>query len=266
MANEITAIIPARYASTRLPGKPLLDIGGQPMIIHVVNRARNCRLLDRVIVATDDWRVLDAVRSAGGEAWMTSPDHRTGTDRLAEVASRLDSEIIVNIQGDEPLIEPETIEAAIRPLVDNPAIEMSTTSEPIDTVEDALSPSVVKVVVDAAGFALYFSRHPIPFPREAVIAHGGIEQALRADPSLLAGFSRHTGLYAYRRRFLLEYAALPPSPLELTEALEQLRALENGRRIRVVRVSHRSFGVDTPADLDRVRTMLAGAGPGNPVF
>lgn len=258
MSINVTAIIPARYASTRLPGKPLIEIAGLPMILHVVRRAKETALLNRVIVATDDERVYDLLKSAGEEVWMTSPDHRTGTDRLAEVASQLDSEIIVNIQGDEPLIEPSTIEAAVMPLISDSSIRMSTTSEPIESIEDVLNPSVVKVVVDEDGFALYFSRNPIPFPREAVLEHGNIELALRKSPGLVANYSKHTGLYAYRRDFLLEYAGMSPTPLEKSEALEQLRALENGCRIRVVRVEHRSIGVDTPEDLDRVRKILGG--------
>jgi 3-deoxy-manno-octulosonate cytidylyltransferase (CMP-KDO synthetase) len=256
MNSRVVAIIPARYASTRLPGKPLLEIAGRPMILHVVERALKATVINRVIVATDDERVLRAVTDAGAEAVLTSPEHRTGTDRLAEVAASLDAEIIVNVQGDEPLIEPATIEAAVAPLVADPAMVMSTTCEPIETIEDALSPNVVKVVVDRDGFALYFSRHPIPFPRAETLTHGSIEAALRAEPALLKLFAKHTGLYAYRRQFLLTFARLAPTPLERAETLEQLRALEHGYRIKVVKVEHRSIGVDTLEDLERVRTMI----------
>lgn len=254
--TRTVAVIPARYASSRLPGKPLLEIGGRPMILHVVARARAVEAIERVIVATDDERVLRAVLDAGEEAVMTSPDHSTGTDRLAEVAAGLDADLIVNVQGDEPLIEPSTIEAALAPALADPAIVMSTTSEPIESADDAINPSVVKVVVDASGFALYFSRHPIPYPRAAAIEHGSAEAALRARPELLKLMAKHTGLYVYRRDFLLTYAGLPSTPLEKLETLEQLRALEHGYRIRVVPVSHRSIGVDTPADLERVRKMI----------
>jgi 3-deoxy-manno-octulosonate cytidylyltransferase (CMP-KDO synthetase) len=253
----ITAIIPARYASTRLPGKPLIDIAGKPMILHVVQRAREVSLINRVIVATDDQRVLKAVVEAGEEAILTSPDHRTGTDRLAEVAADLEDEIIVNVQGDEPLIEAATIEAAIAPLLADPSIVLSTTCEPIESVEDILDPSVVKVVVDQEGFAIYFSRNPIPFPREAVLEHGSVEKALRAQPELSTLYSKHTGLYAYRREFLLTFTGLVSTKLERVEALEQLRALEHGFKIKVVPVAQRSIGVDTPEDLERVRRVIS---------
>lgn len=256
MNQRITAIIPARYASTRLPGKPLLEIAGRPMILHVVARAGEVSAISRVIVATDDERVLKAVLAAGAEAVMTSPDHVSGTDRLAEVAARLDAEIIVNVQGDEPLIAPATIEAAIAPLLADDSIVMATTCEPIASVEDLLNPNVVKVVTDPAGFALYFSRSPIPFPRAEALAHGSPEAALRARPELLARFAKHTGLYVYRRDFLLQYAGWESTPLERLESLEQLRVLEHGCKIKVVKVAHRSPGVDTPEDLERVRELM----------
>lgn len=257
MNAQAIAIIPARYASSRLPGKPLVDIAGQPMILHVVKRAQQAASINRVIVATDDERVWQAVTAVGAEAMMTSPEHRTGTDRLAEVAAQLDAALIVNVQGDEPLIEPATIDAAVAPLLADQSIVMSTTCEPIETVEDLLNPNVVKVVVDAAGFALYFSRQPIPFPRAAAQTHGSIAAALQVQPELLSRYAKHTGLYCYRREFLLKFAQLPPTPLEQLELLEQLRALEHGYRIRVVPVAHRSIGVDTPEDLERVRQMVS---------
>jgi 3-deoxy-manno-octulosonate cytidylyltransferase (CMP-KDO synthetase) len=258
LAPTVTAIIPARYASTRLPGKPLLELAGLPMILHVVRRARQATSIQRVIVATDDERVFNVVKAAGEEVWLTSPEHRTGTDRLAEVAAQLDAEIIVNVQGDEPLIEPATIEAAVAPLLADHSLVMSTTSEPIETAADVFNPNVVKVVTDAAGFALYFSRNPLPYARAEAQAHGSLEAALRAQPELLARYAKHTGLYAYRRDFLLTYAKLPPTPLEQAELLEQLRALEHGYRIRVVQVAHRSIGVDTPEDMELVSRLLQG--------
>jgi 3-deoxy-manno-octulosonate cytidylyltransferase (CMP-KDO synthetase) len=256
MNRTIVAIIPARYASTRLPGKPLLDLAGTPMILRVVKCARQVGSIERVIVATDDKRVLETVIAAGEEAVMTSPEHRTGTDRLAEVAGKLDAEIIVNIQGDEPLIDPATIESAIAPLLADSSIVMGTTSEPIENVEDALNPNVVKVIVDLHGFAIYFSRHPIPFPRTSVSEHKSMRAALSAQPELLKSFAKHTGLYVYRRDFLINFARLPSTPLEKIEALEQLRALEHGYRIKVVPVAHRSIGVDTPEDVERIRRMI----------
>lgn len=252
---NVVALIPARYASTRLPGKPLLDIGGMPMILRVVARARQAASIQRVIVATDDERVFAAVKAAGEEVWMTSPDHRTGTDRLAEVAAQLEADIIVNVQGDEPLIEPATIDAAVAPLLADASIVMGTTCEPIEAAADLLNPNVVKVVTDSAGFALYFSRNPVPYPRAEAQTHGSLDAALHAQPELLARYAKHTGLYAYRSDFLLQYAKLPPTPLEQTELLEQLRALEHGFRIRVVKVQHRSIGVDTPEDLALVRRL-----------
>jgi 3-deoxy-manno-octulosonate cytidylyltransferase (CMP-KDO synthetase) len=256
MNTKITAVIPARYASSRLPGKPLLEIGGIPMVLRVVGRARQVKSIDRVIVATDDQRVFDCVSSAGEEAIMTRNDHRTGTDRLAEVAKQLDSEIIVNVQGDEPLIESVTIESAISPLLADASILMSTTCEPVESASDVLDPNVVKVIVDREGYAISFSRNPIPFPRAAILEHGSIDKALKAEPELLRLYSKHTGLYVYRRQFLLKYAGLAAAPIEQAEALEQMRVLEYGYKIRVVRVTQHTIGVDTTEDLERVRRMV----------
>jgi len=252
--GEAVAIIPARYSSTRLPGKPLLPLARIPMIMHVVERASRARLVSRVIVATDDERIAEAVEAHGGESRMTSPNLTSGTDRVAEVAAQLDSEFIVNVQGDEPLIEPSTIDAAIEPLFKDEQIQISTTSEPIDSIEDLFNPGVVKVVTDARGFALYFSRSPIPYARLA--GELALEESLRADPSLLSNYRKHSGLYAYRAGFLRRFARMEPSPLERLEALEQLRAIENGFEIRVVRVEHRSIGVDTRQDYERVKRLI----------
>ncbi|MBA3712969.1 MAG: 3-deoxy-manno-octulosonate cytidylyltransferase [Pyrinomonadaceae bacterium] len=252
----VIVIIPARYNSIRLPGKPLLSIGGRPMILRVVERALAAQCVSRAIVATDDGRIFDVVRSAGYEAAMTSPDHATGSDRLAEVAAGLDDcELIVNVQGDEPLIPAETIDCAVKALIDDPDACVSTTSETINGARDVLSPDVVKVVADARGRALYFSRAPIPYPREAARRHGSLEAALVADASLLKQFRKHTGLYVYRRAFLLEYTQWPQTRLEQTEALEQLRMLEHGAAIRVVDAPSPSIGVDTAEDLARVRDL-----------
>ena len=254
MKGKAVAIIPARYASTRLPGKPLLPLAKIPMIMHVVKRASQARLISRVIVATDDERILTAVRSHGGEASLTSTNAQSGTDRISEVAAHLEAEIIVNVQGDEPLIEPATIDAAIEPLITDSEIQISTTSEPIDSVEDVFNPNVVKVVTDGRGFALYFSRSPVPFVRPAPGLT--LEQSLRSDAGLLSNYRKHSGLYAYRSDFLQRFARMEPSELERLECLEQLRALENGFGIRVVKVEHRSIGVDTGQDYERVKRLI----------
>lgn len=239
---QIVAIIPARYDATRLPGKPLADIAGRPMIEHVYRRTASARGVDAVMVATDDERVRTAVRGFGGIAVLTASSHRTGTDRIAEVAAHIPCEIVLNVQGDEPLIEPEMIEAVIAPLVADPMLEMSTVCVALADRSDYANPNVVKVVKDRAGRALYFSRSPIPHFRDpGTVAHPGY---------------KHIGLYGYRRTFLLKFAALPQTPLEQAESLEQLRALEHGYRIHTVETRHDSIGVDTPEDLERVRRQL----------
>ena len=256
--QDITAVavIPARYNSTRLPGKPLLPIGGKPLVLWVAERALAASTVNRVIVATDDSRILDVVRSGGFEAMMTRSDHASGSDRVAEVARDLKAGIIVNVQGDEPLIDPETIDRAVNALVDDPEASVATTSEPIAGAADVLSPAVVKVIVDGAGRATSFSRAPIPFPAEAVRRHGSLAAALQNEPALLSLFRKHTGLYAYRREFLLEFTDWPQSPKERAESLEQLRALERGVTIKVVEAASPSIGVDTMEDLERVRAIV----------
>ena len=254
MKGEAVAIIPARYSSTRLPGKPLLLLARMPMIMHVVERASRARLVSRVIVATDDKRILEAVRAHGGEARMTSPTLTSGTDRVAEVAAELDFEFIVNVQGDEPLIEPSTIDSAIGPLIEDSQIQISTTSEPVTTLEDVFNPNVVKVVTNARGFALYFSRSPIP--HVGLAAGATFQETLGTNSNLLSNYRKHSGLYAYRAAFLQQFARMEPSPLERLEGLEQLRALENGFDIRVVPVAHRSIGVDTEQDYERVKRLI----------
>ncbi|HYP00631.1 MAG TPA: 3-deoxy-manno-octulosonate cytidylyltransferase [Pyrinomonadaceae bacterium] len=258
------AIIPARYHSTRLPGKPLLDICGRPMIVRVCERAGAARNVSRVLVATDDERIRDAVRAAGFQAMMTSTVHASGSDRLAEAAAALDEsfELVVNVQGDEPQISPRTIERAVAALQDDADAACATTCEAIGRAADLLSPDVVKVVVDERGYALYFSRSVIPYPREAARKTGSLAAALEVEPELLANFRKHTGLYVYRRAFLLEYARWPQSALERAESLEQLRMLEHGARIRVIETDDASIGVDTPEDLERVRALFA-AGQGS---
>ena len=258
--KNVIAIIPARFASTRLPGKLLLDLGGKPLILHTLAQASRARTVDRVIVACDDERIFDVVNAAGGEAVMTSPNHLSGSDRLAEVAEKLPpGSIIVNVQGDEPLISPNTIDRAVEAILNDPSADISTTCEPIESPEDLLNGNVVKVVIAADGHALYFSRAPIPYPRDASQQNGGdANQAIMNEPELLAGFRKHTGLYAYRREYLLEFTKLPQSKLEKIEMLEQLRALENGAKIIVVEAASSSIGVDTADDLERVRQIWQG--------
>jgi 3-deoxy-manno-octulosonate cytidylyltransferase (CMP-KDO synthetase) len=242
---SIVGIIPARYASTRFPGKPLADIAGRPMIHHVYERACRSTLLEEVIVATDDQRIFDTVIGFGGEAIMTDPNHQTGTDRLAEVAKHLSAvNIFVNIQGDEPLISHEAIDAVAGALQKDTSVPMSSAMTPLTDMMGLWNQNVVKVVTDLQGYALYFSRVPIPTPPDE-----------SADP---APWKRHIGLYAYRRDFLLTFVGLPRSPLEKIESLEQLRVLEHGYRIKMVELDDaHSIGVDTPEDLQRVKEMLA---------
>jgi 3-deoxy-manno-octulosonate cytidylyltransferase (CMP-KDO synthetase) len=244
---RVVVVIPSRFQSSRFPGKPLALIDGRPMIEHVFRRAAEARSVDATIVATDDERVAVAVDAFGGTAVMTDADHATGTDRLAEVAGPLDCEIIVNVQGDEPLVTPAAVDDAVEPLLRRPSDVMSTLRQRLDDPADLDNPSVVKIVVDEAGYALYFSRRAIPFvrPTESV-------------PQLW----RHMGLYAYRRRTLIDLSRLPQTPLERAEGLEQLRALEHGIRIATVETPIATIGVDTPEDLERVRRLFAaGAHP-----
>lgn len=251
----IAAIIPARYGATRLPGKPLSDIHGRPMIQHVHERVSRARGVDRVLVATDDARIVEAVRGFGGEAVLTSPAHRSGSDRVAEAARAVDARVIVGVQGDEPMIDPGAVEAAVGPFARDPSVEAATVCTPLRALEEMLSPHVVKVVVDARGRALYFSRSPIPHVRGGDAAEGA---RLAVERGLAR---RHLGLYAWRREALLRFAALPPSALEEAEGLEQLRALEHGMAMQVVEWDGEpGVAVDTPADLERVRALLAPAG------
>jgi 3-deoxy-manno-octulosonate cytidylyltransferase (CMP-KDO synthetase) len=259
-SNQIAvAVIPARFSSTRLPGKALLPIAGKSLILWVAERASAARSVSRVIVATDSLEIFTAVTSAGYEAAMTGADHQTGTDRVAEVARQLESEIVVNVQGDEPLIEPETIDRCVSALAGDDEAQMATTCEPIVDATDVLSRSVVKVVADENHYAKSFSRNPNPWPIQAVERHGSIEAALRNEPALLFSFKKHTGLYVYRRRFLLEFSSWPQSESERAESLEQLRALERGVKIKVVEAASPSIGVDTMEDLERVRAIVEGA-------
>lgn len=253
---KAVAVIPARYSSTRLPGKPLLDIAGKPLVVWVAERARTASSISRTIVATDDPRIADAVSAAGFDAVITRADHLSGTDRIAEVAHNLSADIIVNVQGDEPLIDPETINRAVNALIEDPSAQMSTTCEPITEAADVLNPSVVKVTFDENGYATGFSRKPIPLPNQTGEQQGSSGSSLDSS-GLLSTFRKHTGLYAYRRDFLLKFARWPASESETRESLEQLRALDRGIKIKVVEAASPSIGVDTPEDLERVRGMMS---------
>jgi len=249
MTPRIVAVIPARYASSRLPGKALLEIGGRPMVQWVYEAARRVAGVERVVVATDDDRIADAVAEFGGDAVMTAADHPSGTDRVAEAARQIGGEIVVNLQGDEPLLDPQVVAAAIEPLLGDSAVMMASLCTRIRNAAEWRDPNVVKVVCAGNGDALYFSRAPIPHPRE-----GGEAPEL---PLL-----KHLGLYVYRHDFLQRVTQLPPSPLEEVERLEQLRVLEAGYRIRMVETAEDSIGVDTQSDLDRVRALVIGSGSG----
>jgi 3-deoxy-manno-octulosonate cytidylyltransferase (CMP-KDO synthetase) len=252
------AVIPARFASTRLPGKALIDIAGKPMVCWVAERARAAQNISRVIVATDSDAVFDVATSHGIEAVMTDPNHASGTDRIAEVVKNLpEAEIVVNVQGDEPLISPETIERAVETMSRETVAGIVTTWEPIDSIDELLNFDVVKVVIDDQGYAIYFSRSPMPFPRDASLKHGGPNEAVVNEPGLISHFRKHTGLYVYRRDVLLEFTRWPQTTLERFERLEQLRALEHGIKIRVIQACTTSIGVDTVDDLEKVRALVS---------
>lgn len=239
---NILCVIPARYSSTRLPGKPLAEIVGKPMIQHVYERAALAKRPSQVIVATDHALVYESVLKFGGQAVMTSTDHPTGTDRLAEVAERFgDVDLIINVQGDEPLVPPEIIDQLAGAFDDNPELQMATLMTEMEESEYD-TPGAVKVLTDLQSYAMYFSRARIPFPRNDI----GVP------------VYKHIGIYAYRRDFLLRYAKLSPTPLEQTESLEQLRALEHGYKIKVLKTDFKSIGVDTVEDLERVNALLKG--------
>jgi 3-deoxy-manno-octulosonate cytidylyltransferase (CMP-KDO synthetase) len=246
MSAQVVCIIPSRYESSRFPGKPLADLCGKPMIQHVYERVLRARSVSSAAVATDDERIFKAVQAFGGRAVMTSPRHRSGTDRIAEAVDQLalgEDAIIVNIQGDQPLFEPVQVDEVVAPLMEDPSIPMSTLIYRIVRDEEITHPNAVKVVFDNRFFALYFSRATVPFVRD---------RDKRAD------YYKHHGIYAYRRTFLRTFTALPEGVLERLEALEQLRALEHGHRIRVVITPHDSVEVDTPAELERVRRLITG--------
>ena len=237
---KFLGVIPARYASTRLEGKPLADIGGHSMIEWVYKRTLLSDL-DMVVVATDDQLIYDKVKSFGGEVVMTSKDHPNGTSRIAEVAEIYgDFDVIINVQGDEPLIEKEMINALIIPFLEESDLSMATLKHRIDTLEEVENPNNVKVVTTKDNYAIYFSRSPIPYPRELDIKN----------------YFKHVGIYGYRRDFVIKYSQMAPTPLEVSESLEQLRVLENGYRIKVLETPYKIVGVDTNEDLERVRKIV----------
>jgi 3-deoxy-manno-octulosonate cytidylyltransferase (CMP-KDO synthetase) len=249
---SVLAVIPARYASTRLPGKPLASIAGKPMIQHVVERVRRAQKVSRTIVATDDARIVSAVESFGGEAILTRPDHRTGTDRVAEVAARSEGEIYINVQGDEPLIDPSVVDALAEAMLDDAEIQIATPCTAILRAEDVMDPNITKVVRDFDSNALYFSHAPIAWDRDDPF----LKKYRDAADSAGARHWKHLGLYGFRRSTLLEFPTLPPGELEALEKLEQLRWLENGFRIRVIETDYDAISVDVPADIASVEALL----------
>jgi 3-deoxy-manno-octulosonate cytidylyltransferase (CMP-KDO synthetase) len=241
----VIVVIPSRFGSTRLPGKPLVTLAGKAMVQHVYERAKKAQTVHKVLVATDDQRIIDAVQSFGGEARMTRSDHRTGTERIAEVAVHEQGDIFINVQGDEPLIDPLSIDAAVAALLEEPPAQIATVATPIRHASDIMDPNVVKTVLDFEENALYFSRAPIPWVRDT-------QQKIHVK------YWKHLGLYAFQRDALLEYPTLPQGELEKIEQLEQLRWLENGWRIRVAEVPHDAVSVDVPEDISRVEKLLKG--------
>jgi 3-deoxy-manno-octulosonate cytidylyltransferase (CMP-KDO synthetase) len=242
-SSQVVIVIPARYGSTRLPAKPLVPLAGKPMIQRVYERSKLAKSAGRVIVATDDDRILKAVQEFGGEARMTRTDHRTGTERIAEVAAHVEGKVFVNVQGDEPLLDPVAVDTAVTALQEEPAAAIATVAVSIRTPADIMDPNVVKTVLDFDDNALYFSRAPIPWVRDS--AH-----------KIHARHLKHLGLYVFQRDTLLEYPTLPQGELERLEQLEQLRWLENGWKIRVAEVEHDALSVDVPEDVARVEKLL----------
>jgi 3-deoxy-manno-octulosonate cytidylyltransferase (CMP-KDO synthetase) len=240
---EVIVVIPSRYAATRLPGKPLVNLAGKPMVQRVYEQAKLAQTVHRVLVATDDQRIVDAVKAFAGEARMTRSDHRTGTERIAEVAAHEPGDIFVNVQGDEPLIDPVAIDTAVAALLEDPPAQIATVATPIRHVPDIMDPNVVKTVLDFDSNALFFSRAPIPWVRDT-------------QQKIHVRYWKHLGLYVFQREALLEYPTLPQGELEKIEQLEQLRWLENGWKIRVAEVEHDAVSVDVPEDVTRVEKLL----------
>ncbi len=242
---QVVVVIPARYGSTRLPGKPLVSLCGKPMVQHVYERAKRAQTVSRVIVATDDQRIMEAVKGFGGEARMTRTDHRTGTERIAEVAAHEEGDVFVNVQGDEPLMDPVAVDTAVAALLEEPAAQIATVATPIRHAGDIMDPNVVKTVLDFDSNGLYFSRAPIPWVRSTQL-------------KIHVKYWKHLGLYVFQRDALLEYPTLPQGELEKIEQLEQLRWLENGWKIRVAEVEHDAVSVDVAEDVARVEKLMGG--------
>jgi 3-deoxy-manno-octulosonate cytidylyltransferase (CMP-KDO synthetase) len=255
-SENVVVVIPARYASTRFPGKPLVEILGKPMIQYVYEQASCCTLAQKVIVATDDDRIYKRVKGFGGEVRMTSKSHLCGSDRVAEVAKKIDADIIVNVQGDEPLLHPTMITLVIKLLVKDQALQAASLKYPLQSIDELLSPQVVKVVTDKHGYALYFSRSPIPYIKSIYGNNIPFKKQIEENTMVMRNYYRHIGIYAYRKDFLKIYAKLKPSALELAESLEQLRILENGYKIKIGKSRYFSRGIDVPEDLAEVVNIL----------
>lgn len=249
-------VIPARYKSSRLPGKLLADLQGKPLIYHVFRRASRAGTLRQIFVATDDERIATVARNFGATVVMTRSGHSSGTDRIAEAMEHIPAEIVVNIQGDEPLIDFVAIDQVVGLLQEDSSADMATLMSEIVGEEELWNPNVVKVVPDERNVVLYFSRSPVPFIRDSDFPRASLEESLARKPELLGNFFRHIGLYAFRRNFLMKMAGWPPSRLEKMEGLEQLRALEHGAKIKVGLSLSPTVGVDTPEDLDRIRRLV----------
>jgi 3-deoxy-manno-octulosonate cytidylyltransferase (CMP-KDO synthetase) len=241
--GKVVVVIPARYAATRLPGKPLVSLAGKVMIQRVFERVKLAKIGERVIVATDDVRICQAVEAFGGEARMTRTDHRTGTERVAEIAAHVEGDVFVNVQGDEPLLDPAAIDTAVNALLEEPTAAVATVATAIKKPADIMDPNVVKTVLDFDGYALYFSRAPIPWVRDT-------------GNHLVVRHLKHLGIYVFQRDALLDYPTFPQGELERIEQLEQLRWMENGIRIRVAEVEHDAISVDVPEDVARVEKLL----------
>ncbi len=258
----VLAVIPARYGSTRFPGKPLAMLHGKPMVQHISEQVAKAKRVDEVVVATDDDRIIEAVERAGGTALLTSATARSGTERAAEVARARSAHVVINVQGDEPLIQPDMVDQLAEFLQRHTAVPMASLMTPLRDQADVGNPNVVKVVVDRDGFALYFSRAPIPHLRadqsgSRLKALGSRRGQLPPASSLQPRAYKHIGIYGYQRHFLLQFPSLEPTPLEQAEQLEQLRALEHGYQIKLLETVHDTIGVDTPEDLRRVEALLA---------
>ncbi|MDD5487609.1 MAG: 3-deoxy-manno-octulosonate cytidylyltransferase [Candidatus Omnitrophica bacterium] len=257
---KVVAVVPARWHSSRLKGKVLADIDGKPMLQHVWERAKNAELVDEVIVAVDREKVFKAVESFGGRAMYTSPDHASGTDRIAEIAGSVDADVYINIQADEPLVHPSMIDELARVFEYEPNVQMATLIKRITREEEVKDPNVVKCVVDRKGYALYFSRSPIPYVRRDIVR----PEEERAPETVNGMYFKHIGMYSYTREFLLAFTNLPKSMLEQDEKLEQLRVLEHGYKIKTVETRYDTIGVDTEEDLLKVRELVAAGTYGTP--